>query len=60
MKLYDCPRNTWFFLGSRRIFFDHIDGAYSLCHDEDGNTFHLAAWTNVELEAPNAEPKASS
>ncbi len=37
------------------IFFDHIDGMYSLCYEVDevtlelGNPCHMAAWTEVEI-----------
>ena len=31
------------------LTFDHIDGMYSYCIDEDGNPRHLAAWTEVEV-----------
>lgn len=29
------------------IFFDHVDGMYSLCWDTEGNMVHPAAWTEV-------------
>lgn len=29
--------------------FKHIDGMYSLCYDDDGNSVHVAAWTEVEV-----------
>ena len=29
--------------------FDHIDGMYSYCTDDEGNVIHLAAWTPVEI-----------
>lgn len=55
MKLYDVPRNTPIIFTDdkgekHKFFFHHIDGMYSLCKDEQGNTVHLAAWTEVEIE----------
>ncbi len=29
--------------------FHNLDGMYSFCTDDDGNTYHLAAWTDVEV-----------
>lgn len=29
--------------------FHHVDGMYSLCTDDEGNTFHLKADTLVEV-----------
>lgn len=35
---------------SEEVFtFFKIDGAYSICYDQDGNTVHWAAYTPVEL-----------
>ncbi len=31
------------------VNFHHLDGMYSLCTDDDGNTVHLAVWTPVEI-----------
>ena len=30
------------------IFFDHIDGMYSYCKNNQGEVVHLPAWTEVE------------
>ena len=52
MKLYDVPRNTRIrTLTEERLElnFHHIDGAYSYCEDAEGNVWHLAAWTDVEI-----------
>ncbi len=29
------------------LFFNHIDGMYSLCHTQMGKHVHLVAWTQV-------------
>jgi hypothetical protein len=55
MKLYDVPRNTRIVveLGTGevlRLNFNHVDGMYSHCTDDEGNVVHLAAWTEVEIE----------
>lgn len=31
------------------LYFYHIDGMYSFCHDKDGNYVHLVAWAEVEV-----------
>jgi len=65
MKLYHVPRKSYIKIIDKKIklpidnyikkenlpilFFDHIDGIYSLCKDIEGNYIHLAAWTDVEL-----------
>lgn len=59
MKLYEVPKNTWIDvelspLRFKRLFFDHLDGAYSVCTDESGNTVHLAGWTEVTVVADNS------
>lgn len=60
MKLYNVPNRTWVkILGEPTIppaapipdevvFFDHIDGMYSYCKNQDGEVVYLAAWTEVE------------
>lgn len=48
MKLYEVPRKTWILVDGARIFFDHIDGAYSYCKLESGEVVHLSASTEVE------------
>lgn len=59
MKLYEVPKNTWIkvkLAGKtfERLFFDHLDGDYSVCTDESGNTVHLAGWTEVTVVADNS------
>lgn len=49
-KLYEIPRHTRIKVGDARLMFERIDGMYSICYDADGNTIHLAAWTEVELD----------
>lgn len=51
MKLYDVPRNTRVRVieDGYEVNFDHIDGAYSFCLDDDGQVVHIAAWTEVEI-----------
>lgn len=34
---------------SAPFLFHHIDGMYSLCTNRFGETFHPAAWTEVEI-----------
>lgn len=51
MKLYDVPRKSFIQVLDDDfkviLFFDHIDGMYSLCYDRDSNPVHLAAWADV-------------
>ena len=50
MKLYDVPRNTHVELPcGTQIFFERLDGMYSVCNTKDGELCHLAAWTEVEI-----------
>lgn len=64
MKLYDVPRETYVKVlenalvppGSPKInkgdviFFDHLDGMYSLCLDKDKKYYlHLSASAEVEI-----------
>lgn len=63
MKLYDVPNNSRIRVidddPSRPVgdtsplgevlSFHHIDGMYSYCKTDDGETVHLAAWTDVEV-----------
>lgn len=53
MKLYELPRNTFIKYKNEhgeifKIFFDHIDGAYSYCTYK-GDVVHLHACTDVEI-----------
>jgi len=67
MKLYDVPRNSFIKIiddevklpignhhdkeNGNILFFDHIDGMYSLCNDVLNNYIHLVAWTEVEISS---------
>lgn len=55
MKLYELPRNTYFSIEDdpqqKVYFFEHIDGMYSVCYNND-ELFHLAAWTDVQIVRP--------
>ena len=57
MKLYDVPRNTRIKVEYLELMFHHIDGMYSLCKTDDGETVHLAAWTEVEIVKNEGEKK---
>ena len=73
MKLYEVPRNTWVrvrndahippahreFEDGERIFFDHLDGMYSFCHDEHGNIVHLYASSEVEVDDSSSQQNSS-
>jgi hypothetical protein len=43
------------------IYFDHVDGMYSLCYEVDevtkehGQPCHMAAWTEVEIVDPDVD-----
>jgi hypothetical protein len=53
MKLYNVPRKTYIHFKEDDIdevlFFDHVDGAYSLCYTPTNQPVHLAAWVEVEV-----------
>ena len=63
MELHKVPNRTWVRVidpdkvpvgapnpeKGERIFFDHIDGMYSLCKRENGEIIHLVAWQEVEI-----------
>ena len=51
LKLYQLERETRFkIVGCSDVFtFIRLDGAYSICKDEDGITIHIAASTPVVL-----------
>lgn len=53
MKLHDVKPKTYVKVGQDTVFFDHIDGMYSLCKDMQGKTVHLAAWSEVEIDDLN-------
>jgi hypothetical protein len=51
MPLYDVPRYSRVRIdgGILEFEFDHIDGMYSYCTDDERNVVHLPAWTPVEI-----------
>jgi uncharacterized protein YhfF len=63
MKLYEvAPKTKVRVVGENRnppcsiettegeeLMFYHIDGMYSYCKNGEGETVHLAAWTEVEV-----------
>lgn len=53
MKLYQIPRDSIIYEdydgGSSWIKFKRIDGIYSVCITEKGNTVHLGANTELDL-----------
>lgn len=63
MKLYEVPNNTQVRIVTTEdpppgalptwvgqvILFNHIDGMYSYCTDEDNHVVHLKAWTEVDI-----------
>jgi hypothetical protein len=58
MKLYNVPRNTRVQLDSGlELNFHHTDGMYSYCEDDEGNVYHLAAWTEVTIQENKNETK---
>ena len=56
MKLYEVPRDSLIQVGDEFLIFHHIDGMYSYCTNEDGDVFHLPAWTEVEV-IPTPKPR---
>jgi len=59
--LYELERDSYFKIASTNevnefpiLHLKRIDGMYSLCYDEQGKTYHLAAFTIVEqVDKPN-------
>jgi len=50
MKLYEVPNKTMVQTKEGyTYFFDHIDGMYSYCTNENGQVVHLQAWEEVEI-----------
>lgn len=47
IPLYDVPKETPIKTHVGLLWFDHIDGMYSLCYDATGKAVHLAAWSTV-------------
>ncbi len=64
MKLYELPRNTYFSIQDddrQRVYlFKHIDGMYSVCYDMSDELIHIAAWTDVQIVRPHAEPLSNT
>lgn len=48
-KLYEVPRRTVVDFNGRKIYFDHVDGMYSVCYEEDGTLIHLNCGVWVEI-----------
>jgi hypothetical protein len=50
MKLFDVPPQSFIrYADSLELYFDHIDGMYSLCFDIEGRIVHLTAFADVEV-----------
>jgi hypothetical protein len=54
MKLYDVPRYSFIKVEGvdKILFFNKIDGMYSLCEDDKGVIYHIGASTEVENVSP--------
>jgi len=51
VKLYDVPRNSTIVLkDGLELNFHHLDGMYSVCTDDEGNVYHIAATEEVEVK----------
>ena len=62
-KLYELPRGSYFrivdpeirvpvagrLMGSGILKLHTLDGMYSYCTDDQGNVYHPAVWTEVEV-----------
>jgi len=56
MKLYNVPRNSMIVLKEGiELKFHHIDGAYSVCTDEEGNVYHIGASEEVTVKEKKDE-----
>ena len=54
MKLYQVPRYSNIILpNGTKLYFDHLDGMYSYCIDNEGQVWHVSASTEVTIEEPN-------
>jgi hypothetical protein len=54
MKLYQVPRYSNIILpDGTKLYFDHLDGMYSYCIDNEGQVWHVSADTEVTIEEPN-------
>lgn len=47
-KLYELPRNSYFFFEKEQYLLHHLDGMYSYCTDTKGIVHHFRADTPVE------------
>jgi len=64
LKLFEVERKRWVIpvedakappgarpvKGGEPVFFEHVDGMYSLCIDVNGNPVHLPAWQEVRYK----------
>jgi hypothetical protein len=58
MKLYNVLRNSTIVLKEGiELKFHHIDGAYSVCTDEEGNVYHIGASEEVEVRPKETKEK---
>ena len=60
MKLYEIPGSSKIRLvGETTVYlFDHIDGMYSICYNNEGQVVHLVAWAEVEIVNDEGEINA--
>lgn len=54
MKLYELTKGQQFVVrgpegGPMVLTFDHVDGMYSYCTDQDNQLYHIAAFEDVEV-----------
>lgn len=51
MKLYELPGPCRIvFSDGSELNFDHIDGMYSYCTDDNGTVFHISAFADVQIK----------
>ena len=74
IPLYEVPRNTPIkvvkharvppgsspVLEDEIIFFHHLDGMFSYCHNSEGKVVHLLAWQEVEIVEPKNEKSSTN
>jgi hypothetical protein len=48
-KLYEVPPKTVVDFNGRKVYFDHVDGMYSICYEEDGTVINLnnGVWVSI-------------
>jgi hypothetical protein len=49
IKLYEVPPRTVVDFKGRKIYFNKVDGMYSVCYEEDGTLIHLNCGVWVEI-----------